>query len=98
MAQWLVDSIPDDDPEIMRDMNRLNQINRDRASAAEAYFRANAMHWDRVRTLYVDEATIERKLLELSPARCGNTWIWVPARAASWSCSTNARNGVWVSI
>jgi ArsR family transcriptional regulator len=38
MAQWLVDSIPDDDPEIMRDMNRLNQINRDRASAAEAYF------------------------------------------------------------
>jgi ArsR family transcriptional regulator len=67
MAQWLVDSVPDDDPEIMRDMNRLNQINHDRASAAEAYFRANAVHWDRVRSLYVDEATIEKKLLELAP-------------------------------
>jgi ArsR family transcriptional regulator len=67
MGQWLVDSIPDDDPEIMRDMTRLNQINRDRALAAEAYFRENAVHWDRVRSLYVDEATIEKRLLALVP-------------------------------
>ena len=67
MGQWLIDSVPDHDPEIVREMDRLNQINHDRTSAAEAYSRENAVHWDRVRSIYVDEATIEKKLLELAP-------------------------------
>src|SRR6516165_11162391 len=61
MGQWLIDSVPDHDPEIVREMDRLNQINHDRTSAAEAYSRENAVHWDRVRSIYVDEATIEKK-------------------------------------
>ena len=66
-AQWLVDCTPEDDAELMRDLARLDQVNRDRAFAAAAYFRANAENWDKLRSLYIDEATIEKRLLELVP-------------------------------
>jgi len=63
----LVDSIAEDDPEMVRDMARLNAVQQERASAAEVYFRANAAHWDTLRCLYVDETKIEKRLLELVP-------------------------------
>jgi ubiquinone/menaquinone biosynthesis C-methylase UbiE len=66
-AQSLVDSIAEDDPEMVRDMARLDALQHERASAAEVYFRSNAAHWDTLRCLYVDEAKIEKHLLHLVP-------------------------------
>lgn len=52
---------------VARDLERLEEVKRARAAAAAAYFRANAARWDRIRSLHVDEAEVERSLLELLP-------------------------------
>ncbi|MFQ6018398.1 MAG: ArsR/SmtB family transcription factor [Kiloniellaceae bacterium] len=68
LARILVDSVPDDDPIVALDLGRLEQAMRARAARAAAYFRRNAAQWDEIRSLYVDEDEIERRLLELLPA------------------------------
>ena len=60
--------MPDDDPELVRDMTRLDQVKKERATAAEAYFRANATAWNQVRSLYVEESAVEARLLHMAPA------------------------------
>jgi len=67
LAQWLVDLIPNDDPGKARDLARLNQATRERSTLAQDYFRANAAEWDEIRRLYVDEAAVEARLLQLVP-------------------------------
>jgi SAM-dependent methyltransferase len=68
LARLLAGLVPDDDPIVALDRERLDQIKRARAEAAAAYFRANAAHWDTIRSLYVDESEVERALLDLVPA------------------------------
>jgi len=46
------------------DFERLETVKRARARTAAAYFRANAARWDRIRSLHVDEAEVERALVE----------------------------------
>jgi ArsR family transcriptional regulator len=65
LAQLLIGLIPPDDPHHRLDRERLAVIERDRHKAAGAYFSANARKWNRIRSLYVDEADVERALLEL---------------------------------
>src|SRR5471032_3332068 len=60
--------VPDDDPIVALDRERLDQIKRARAESAAAYFRANAAQWGTIRSLYVDESEVERALLDLIPA------------------------------
>jgi len=67
LAQWLVDLIPEDDPGMVRDLAGLDQATRERSAVAQDYFRANAAEWDEIRRLYVDEAAVESRLLELVP-------------------------------
>jgi ubiquinone/menaquinone biosynthesis C-methylase UbiE len=67
LARLLADLVPSDDPTVALDCARLEQIKRAREAAAAAYFRANAARWDRIRSLYVDEAEVERALLDLLP-------------------------------
>jgi ArsR family transcriptional regulator len=69
LARTLVDSIPVDDPTLGLDLERLETIRRAREKAAADYFQQNAAEWDRVRSLQVDEAEVERGLLELVPDR-----------------------------
>src|SRR6202043_799353 len=45
--------VPDGDPIVELDIERLQQIKSARAEAAAAYFRANAAQWGRIRSLYV---------------------------------------------
>lgn len=52
-----------DAPEAL-DFERLEAVKKARAAAASAYFRANAAQWDQIRSLHVDDAEVERTLVE----------------------------------
>ncbi len=67
LAALLAGLVPESDPIIALDRQRLRQIQRQRAEEAAAYFRANAAQWDRIRSLHVDDGEVERALLELLP-------------------------------
>lgn len=68
LAELLVDLMPADDATLVLDLERLQTIKETRAAIAAKYFRENAARWDRIRSLYIDEAQVERALLELLPA------------------------------
>lgn len=68
LARALVKLIPADDPDHGLDLNRLDEIRRQRAAAAAAYFRRNAEKWDEIRVLHVDDHEVERLMLELLPS------------------------------
>ncbi len=61
-AQQLIDLIPDDDPALALDLERLEQVKANRAREAEAYFRENAAHWDEIRALHVDQQKVDSAL------------------------------------
>jgi len=67
LARSLVDGIPDGDPTVALDLERLAGLIRARAAQAEDYFRRNAKEWDKIRALYVDEREVEAALLDLLP-------------------------------
>lgn len=69
LARRLVALIPEGDVQVRLDRRRLAEIKDARAAAAEAYFRANAAQWDRIRSLHVDEMEVERALRAAVPAR-----------------------------
>jgi len=59
--------LPADDATLKRDAAMLNEIKRDRAAQAAAYFRANAILWDKVRSLHADDTEVERAILGMLP-------------------------------
>jgi len=63
VARSLLDLLPAEDPEFARDLERLERVRQERAERAAAYFRDNAMAWDRIRSLYVGEAAVEQAML-----------------------------------
>jgi ubiquinone/menaquinone biosynthesis C-methylase UbiE len=64
-AATFVDMVPLGDPVIRRDTERLDAIKADREAAATAYFRKNAAQWDEMRRLRVDDAEVERAVLDV---------------------------------
>jgi len=71
VARRVVDLLPEDDPVLVRDRGRMTAIQEERAGIAAAYFRDNAAQWDAIRSLHVDEAEVERALLDVLGARRG---------------------------
>jgi ArsR family transcriptional regulator len=67
LARTLVDSLQVDDPVVSLDLERLETVMHARAQRAADYFRRNAAKWDEMRSLYVDDAEVEHRLLELVP-------------------------------
>ncbi len=67
VARHLVDLIPEDDYQNAVDRSRLAEIKNARSAAADAYFRANAEQWDRIRSLHVDERDVEQAVLAAFP-------------------------------
>ncbi len=65
VAERLVAMVPAEDPVVALDRERLDQVKRHRAAAAEAYFRTNAEDWDRIRSLHIDDRDVEAALVEL---------------------------------
>lgn len=64
LASHLVALLPSDDPGLALDLERLETVKRARAAAASAYFRDNAGEWNRIRSMHVDEAEVERVVLD----------------------------------
>jgi SAM-dependent methyltransferase len=64
LARSLINQIPDDDPVLVRDLNRLGAVKKQRAEAAAEYFRQNAGRWSEIRALHVAEEEVEQALLD----------------------------------
>src|SRR5690242_15825939 len=65
LSQHLVATCGTADETIALDLQRLAAIKRLRAELAAAYFRENARHWHKIRSLYVDEREVEAALSEI---------------------------------
>src|ERR1700722_6515495 len=65
LAQHLVALCGEGDATTTLDLQRLSAIKRQRAERAATYFSENAPHWDRIRSLYVDEREVEAVLTEI---------------------------------
>jgi ArsR family transcriptional regulator len=67
-AQAILDLLDGPRASYGRDTERLAAVVEQRREAAARYFSRNAAHWDVIRSLHVDEAEVERALVELFPA------------------------------
>jgi ubiquinone/menaquinone biosynthesis C-methylase UbiE/DNA-binding transcriptional ArsR family regulator len=59
VAHALLERLDPADPTVERDRARLVSVRRARAAAAQAYFRAHAAEWDRIRKLHVADEQVE---------------------------------------
>src|SRR5713101_4485613 len=59
VARALVGRLDPADPVVTRDRERLAEVRAARAAAAQAYFRAHAAEWDRIRRLHVADVAVE---------------------------------------
>src|SRR3977135_2122790 len=55
----------ENDPMLIDDRRRLAHVRTQRPQEAAAYFRANAPQWERIRSLHVPEADVERLIIRL---------------------------------
>jgi ArsR family transcriptional regulator len=65
LSKSLADLIAEDDDIVVRDLERLEIIKRNRAQAAADYFGRNAERWHEIRSLYVDESEVEAAVLRV---------------------------------
>jgi ubiquinone/menaquinone biosynthesis C-methylase UbiE/DNA-binding transcriptional ArsR family regulator len=68
LARRLISVVEENDAVARRDRERLDALKRDREQAAQAYFKTHAADWDRIRSLYVPEAAVEKAMLRALPA------------------------------
>jgi ubiquinone/menaquinone biosynthesis C-methylase UbiE len=64
VARTLLGRLNTTDPIIARDRERLADVRAGRAAAAQAYFRAHAAEWDRIRKLHVADEAVEAAITE----------------------------------
>jgi ubiquinone/menaquinone biosynthesis C-methylase UbiE/DNA-binding transcriptional ArsR family regulator len=62
VARALIDHLNPADQTIARDRARLASVRTARAAAAQAYFRAHAAQWDRIRKLHVADDAVENAI------------------------------------
>lgn len=60
----ILTAVPDNDPIIDRDIERLRQVTTDRARVAADYFQQAASDWDQIRSLHLCEREVESSLLD----------------------------------
>ena len=65
LARTVVDLLPDDDSELNRDLQRLDQVKQKRADLARAYFSENAARWSEIRALHVPEVQLEKEFVKI---------------------------------
>jgi ArsR family transcriptional regulator len=56
------------DHALTRDRERLDAVKHERAETAAAYFRDNAESWDKLRSLHIDDAEVEKVITRLLPS------------------------------
>ena len=54
------------DPILARDRRKLEDVQAERATAAQTYFAENATQWDQIRSLYVSDADVEHEIVQVS--------------------------------
>jgi ubiquinone/menaquinone biosynthesis C-methylase UbiE len=59
VARALIERLEPGDHTVRRDHERLASVRQARAAAAQAYFRAHAAEWDRIRKLHVADEAVE---------------------------------------
>lgn len=69
LAALLEEMARSDDPEIARDLTRLNEVRRLRAQTAQKYFEVAAEQWARIRGLHFSEEAVETAMLEAAGGR-----------------------------
>ncbi len=62
VARALLERLDAADPTIARDRERLASVRAARTAAAQAYFRAHAAEWDRIRKLHVADTAVEEAI------------------------------------
>ena len=65
----LIGRIDSDDPQLVRDRERLNTVRQRRAERAADYFSQNAQAWDELRSLHADDARVEAAMLAMAGSR-----------------------------
>ncbi len=65
LIKSLLDNLSPDDPVILRDLERLEEVKSRRRDAAAQYFATNAASWDEIRSLHIAEDQVEKALLNL---------------------------------
>lgn len=69
LAEVLTDFVPESDLTVARDLERLESVRGARAARAADYFRANAVEWNSIRSLYVPEEKVEAAVTGLAGER-----------------------------
>ena len=64
-AQRLVNALDRNDSVLERDRARAETVKRERAEAAQAYFREHAAEWDKIRSLHLAESQVEAAMLKI---------------------------------
>jgi ubiquinone/menaquinone biosynthesis C-methylase UbiE/DNA-binding transcriptional ArsR family regulator len=64
LARELIARLDHGDGTVARDRERLAAVRASRAAAAQAYFRAHAAEWDRIRALHAGDAAVEAAIVE----------------------------------
>jgi ubiquinone/menaquinone biosynthesis C-methylase UbiE/DNA-binding transcriptional ArsR family regulator len=59
LARALIARLDPADPTLVRDRARLSEVRAARAAAAQAYFSAHAVEWDRIRRLHASDVAVE---------------------------------------
>lgn len=59
LGRRIIGAFDPDEPLFRRDRDRLQSLTAERAANAQRYFERNAADWDRLRSLYVEEAVVE---------------------------------------
>ena len=69
LGRHLVDLLGASETVLQSDMERLDALVRARTERADAYFAENAARWHDIRSLHIDEAEIEGRLVEVMATR-----------------------------
>lgn len=65
--EGILDRVDTTAGEFERDRARADDLRQERFEHAQAFFASNAAEWDSLRALHIDEAEVERRLLEALP-------------------------------
>ena len=65
LARSLLASLDGSDPQLVRDMERLEQVRKSHADQANEYFDANVKQWDALRARHVAEDAVETAMLNV---------------------------------
>jgi ubiquinone/menaquinone biosynthesis C-methylase UbiE len=75
LARWLIERWSPDDPDRLRDRQRLESVRLQQAEQAAAYFAKVADSWDLLRSLHVPEEAVESAIVAAMQGRVVDTLI-----------------------